>query len=231
MPIPTSTKPIQRTLMREQVYETLLNLIISHELAPGEKLVDKDLAAQLGVSRTPIRESLRRLEDEGFVATAANQWTRVAPIDMSQGEDIYPIICELETLALNTVEEHLDASRIALMEKANDEFEIAVQDGDTRNAMRLDTLFHSILVESGGNQEIAPLLHVLKLKVQRLEFSFFQYKDIATKSVEEHQSVIAHLRENDMDRARNALRKNWLNGLVRFRDAVEKSRVSLRKHD
>ena len=75
MPVP-QTDVLSRTFIRDDVYVSLHDWIVRGELEPGEKLKDKELAAQLGVSRMPIREALRKLEDEGLVETAANRWTR-----------------------------------------------------------------------------------------------------------------------------------------------------------
>jgi len=69
MPIPQGTKIINRSTLREEVYETILHWIMEGELRPGEKLLDSELAERLGISRTPVREALRRLEDKGLVET------------------------------------------------------------------------------------------------------------------------------------------------------------------
>ena len=76
MPLPFKTKPFNRSSMREEVYKMLLTWILEGEFRPGEKLLDKDLAESMGVSRTPVREALRRLEDKGLVESSANRWTR-----------------------------------------------------------------------------------------------------------------------------------------------------------
>ena len=80
MPLPSNNRPILRPSIREEVYDTLLSWIMDGVLKPGEKILDKDLASHLGVSRTPVREALRRLEDKHLVESAANRWTRISPI-------------------------------------------------------------------------------------------------------------------------------------------------------
>ena len=92
MPVPFKTKPFNRSFMREEVYKTLLTWIMEGELRPGEKLLDKELAESMGVSRTPVREAMRRLEDKGLVESAANRWTRVSEVSIHESEKIYPII-------------------------------------------------------------------------------------------------------------------------------------------
>ena len=100
MPLPQSESKLSRTLAREEVYCRLRAWIIDGRLRPGELLRDQDIAATVGVSRTPVREALRRLEDEGLVETALNRWTRVAPIDIGKAAEIYAIVEALELFAL-----------------------------------------------------------------------------------------------------------------------------------
>src|SRR5579862_8519687 len=100
MPLPVPTAKLTRTLAREEVYGKLQGWVIDGTLAPSEVLHDARIAQLLGVSRTPVREALRRLEDEGFVQTALNRWTRVAPIDLVAALEVYSIIEVLEVFAL-----------------------------------------------------------------------------------------------------------------------------------
>ena len=92
MPLPESVPKVSRTLAREDAYGKLRGWIIDGTLKPDEGLNDREIGAALGVSRTPVREALRRLEDEGLVVTASNRWTRVAALDLTQAVESYPII-------------------------------------------------------------------------------------------------------------------------------------------
>ena len=120
MPIPVKTRPFNRSFMREEVYNTLLGWIMEGELRPGEKLLDKVLAESMGVSRTPVREALRRLEDKGLVESAANRWTRVSEVSIDEPVKIYPIIWTLEELAVSEAIGKMSGADFTAMEKAND---------------------------------------------------------------------------------------------------------------
>ncbi len=103
---------IQRTFVRQEAYVKLRNWILDGTFAPGMQLRDKELAAQLGVSRTPIREALLRLEDEGLVQTKPNRSTHVSSIDFHNAFHLYSIVWTLEKLALtqafgSITEDHL----------------------------------------------------------------------------------------------------------------------------
>lgn len=100
MTIDKKEQKLKRTFMKDEVYNRLREWIITGELEPGAKLRDQDLSETLGISRTPIREALLRLENDGLVVTKANRWTLVAPIDLEEAESIYSIVWTLESLAM-----------------------------------------------------------------------------------------------------------------------------------
>src|ERR1700742_1717044 len=100
----------------DRAYATLLEAIVTGELAPGTRLRDRDLATELGVSRTPVREALRRLEDEGLVESERNAYTRVAPVRAQRIADAYPVVAALHGLATRLGVPALTPADIAEME-------------------------------------------------------------------------------------------------------------------
>ncbi|MGD1949401.1 MAG: GntR family transcriptional regulator [Leptolyngbyaceae cyanobacterium] len=222
MPIPP-THLLSRTFIRDDVYVSLRDWIVSGELEPGEKLKDKELAAQLGVSRTPIREALRKLEDEGLVETAANRWTRVAPITLSDAENIYPIIQNLETLALTLAFPHLSAQSIQAMTTANSKLKMALEQNNPHTAMVADATFHQTLTDTANNVELSAILKQLKSKYQRIELAYFSQADLLLASFEEHRLLISAIKANDLAAAQQALTSNWQGSIDRLRKLGEQS--------
>ena len=151
MPIPANSKPINRFSMREEVYNTLLNWIMEGVLRPGEKILDKDLAEKMGVSRTPVREALRRLEDKELVESSANRWTKVAEISIEEPEKIYPILWTMEELAVAQAIENLTETDFKKMEAINNSLDKALDDGDPVAASRADAQFHDVYIERSNN--------------------------------------------------------------------------------
>src|SRR5271163_2564263 len=127
MPLPQSESKLSRTLAREEVYGCLRAWIIDGRLRPGELLRDQDIAVTVGVSRTPVREALRRLEDEGLVETALNRWTRVAPLDLNRAAEIYAIIEVLEVLAFKQAFPRLTGEVLRALEDANQSMRTAAK--------------------------------------------------------------------------------------------------------
>src|SRR5215467_13805791 len=100
MPVPASAIPLTRRCLSDDAYAQLRDWIIDGVLVPGEALRDEALADALGMSRTPVRDALQRLENEGLVVTTSNRRTSVSPVTLKQARDIYPITMTLEALAL-----------------------------------------------------------------------------------------------------------------------------------
>ena len=216
MPIPT-IETFERTFIRDNAYESLRDWIVTGQLGPGEKLKDKELAAQLGVSRTPVREALRKLEDEGLVESAANRWTRVMPLDLGETERIYPIIRSLELLALDLAIPHLSEQHLLEMQGANDDLRAASGDGDPRAAVAADAALHQVLIGASANPELKSLLRQLKTRYRRLELAYFGDAESLAASYEEHRALIAALRDRDLDAARRILAANWRASVRRLR--------------
>src|SRR5579864_6169744 len=100
MPLPDTTPAVTRVCLRDAAYVRLRDWIIDGTLAPNEPLRDEALAEALGMSRTPVREALQRLEDDGLVVTTATRRSYVSPVTLAQAREVFPIVATLERLAV-----------------------------------------------------------------------------------------------------------------------------------
>ena len=200
---------LQRTFVREEAYIKLRKWIIEGTLAPGQKLRDKDLAEQLGVSRTPIREALLRLEDEGLVQTRPNSTTLVSPLDFHNALHLYSIVWTLEQLALKQSFEFIASKHLVLMSKANEKLLKALKAKDWLTAVEADNEFHSVYIQLSQNNELLRVLSVLKDKLTRMEIHYFEKAREVTLSYKEHQNIIKALRKKDLTAALKAIELNW----------------------
>ncbi|HXG26144.1 MAG TPA: GntR family transcriptional regulator [Candidatus Binatia bacterium] len=224
MPLPSQVVAIQPQLLREEVYLSLKRWIVDGTLVPGERVRDTELAERLGVSRMPVREALNRLADEGFVETAANRWTRVALLDPDEARRIYPIVWSLERLAVGLGGPRLGKAELNAMAAANARLRDAIDRGDPLEASRADNNFHEVYIEAADNPELARILASLKVKLRRLEAAYFGGSLTASRSVEEHEDLLAALSAGEFERAADAVRDNWQRSfdriLGRLEDAV-----------
>ncbi|HEX9038554.1 MAG TPA: GntR family transcriptional regulator [Ktedonobacterales bacterium] len=198
--------------LRERVYRALRDALVAGELAPGARLRDQDLAEQLGVSRTPVREALQRLEDEGLVQTAPRSLTRVAPLDELAAREAFPVVAALHALAARSGVARLTPGDIAAMRAANEELAgaIAAHDPATvQRALAADDAFHAVLLRAAANSEITRTLERLTPKVRRLEYA--QFGSLAgRKSVRQHTAIIGACERGDAAAAAALVEENWL---------------------
>lgn len=222
MPLPQSEIRLSRTLARDEAYEKLRDWIVQGTLRPAEVLRDQEIARSLGVSRTPVREALRRLEDEGLVETALNRWTRVAPLDLRKSVEIYGIIEALEVLALESAQ--LTPQHLKDMSIANEAMRKAIQRKDASAALRADEVFHGVWVGQCGNGELWLLLGQLKAKVRRVELAYWDRAVQADESYREHAAILKALEKGSRRTAIAALKQNWQGSMERLRTMAERRR-------
>jgi len=225
MPIPGTPQPISRSSMREEVYSTLLSWIMVGELRPGEKLLDKELSEHLGVSRTPVREALRRLEDKGLVETAANRWTRVTEVAIEEPARIYPIIWTLEELAISLVIGKLTDKDFQDMKKSNHMLAEALEKKDPIQASRADINFHNSFIQRTENSHLIAILQDLKIRYRRVEVNYFDSENCARYSVEEHNRILESLGSRDLKLSQEMIRANWQASLQRIQKTASSRKV------
>lgn len=224
MPIPTTVEKFDRPLAREQVYAQLRTWIIEGILKPGEAIKDLTLAASLGVSRTPVREALQRLSDEGLIETASSRYTRVAALETDKADELYGIVQRLESYALELAAPHLSQDDYRTLEDCNARLEAAIVIHDPRAALEADNDFHLVWIDKSASQELARILADLKTKLRRLELAHFDSGD-AMESVREHTQIIKELRSKHRSNAARALEGNWEGATYRFSRRVGRSKV------
>lgn len=127
---------ISRISLRDQVYQQLKQAVIHLELAPGEKISDKLLAEQFGVSRTPVREALKRLEDEGLVISSPGSETKVSLIDIEQAKHAFTVVASLNALAARLAMPFLTEAHCDELVGINQEFEKAILDENKYEAIK-----------------------------------------------------------------------------------------------
>jgi DNA-binding GntR family transcriptional regulator len=207
MPLPN--RQIERRLLSDEAYVVLRAAIIDGTLAPGERLRDAELVLRLGLSRTPIREALARLQEDGLVESEPNRYTRVAPLDRRDARDAYPIVAALHGLAAELGVRHLTAQDMRTMQSQNQRFARAIAAVDVDEAMAADDAFHGVLIDASGNPAIAATLDRLMPRLHRLERVQFGSL-VGRRSVSQHEAIIAASERGDAQGAADAVRENWL---------------------
>ncbi|HYJ80122.1 MAG TPA: GntR family transcriptional regulator [Longimicrobiaceae bacterium] len=201
---------ITRVPLREQVHHAIVGRILREDLAPGSRLSDSVLAGQLGVSRTPVREALLRLEREGFLDVDIGRGFFVKPLLAAEVREVYPILWTLEVLALRT-SPPLSRSRLAELTRVNAELAGAGDDPERR--IDLDMQWHRTLLGDCGNQRLLEMIAGLKAVIRRYEYAYMQNAGHIPVSTAAHEKIARSVEADDVDTAVPLLEKNWRFGM------------------
>jgi len=181
--------------LRDVVFKTLREAIITGALVPGQRLMEIKLAKELGVSRTPVREAIRKLELEGLVIMTARKGAVVAPINEKDLREVLEIRKKLESLAVELACRHYGEDDIKVLEEINRKISVAVNENNVEEITKCDVEFHETIYGFTQNTRLVKMLHQLKEHIFRYRFEYI--KDMKTKGfiVEEHTKIIEAMKE------------------------------------
>ena len=211
MPIPSDHSRPVRLTAKEAAFNQLQHWIIDGTLQPGEKLNDLEIAQALGVSRTPVRESLQLLETQGFVKMYPGKATQVTEVDPEAINDLLPPLAALQALSAEIATPKLDEETADLLTEANEGFAEAVRSGNDETALRIDEEFHQIIVDTAGNSYIQSVVNNLQAHVRR-QF-FHDAIVLREQSVKEHEAIIEAMKAGDGEKAADIMKTNWLSAI------------------
>src|SRR5699024_7109819 len=215
MPIPIDHSRPTRKSAKESAFNQLQQWIIDGTLHPGEKLNDSELAEALGVSRTPIRESLQLLEAQGFVKMYPGKATQVTEVEKDSLNDLLPTLAALQALSAELAIANITDQTITLLENTNERFSKAIHSENYFSALKVDEEFHQIIVNTANNAYIHNIVTYLQAHVRRL---FFHNSIFLTKqSITEHKTVIQLMKKKKIIEVSAVMRKNWLRAIDEFR--------------
>ena len=233
--MPNATKRITKRAKPQEglgrdAYEQIRDLIVALKLSPGAPLSESELTLRLGVSRTPIRQALHRLEQEGLVvAQRLGSIARlcVAPLTIEDMKELHAIFGALEGLAARSVAQLPDEPRrelAARIRKLNDDLRSAWQarPGRMRDAQDLHVRFHRALDEAATGRRLSSELRALAPQVERYErvYTAALVTDFA-EALKEHDQMIETITAGDPDAAERATIANWRRGSERYARIVQ----------
>lgn len=190
-----------------QIRRDLLKRIVTGGLAPGVSLNEARLAEEFGVSRTPVRQALARLEQDGFLVSRPNRGFFVAALSAREARNLYPILAVLEALAVRQAPP--SPTDLEVLERRNQELsEVDPRHPDA--AVRANFRWHEALVGNCDNDRLMSMIDTLRRQAYRYEISFFSPgAERLEKSVELHRSISAALADGDLETACRRLDEHW----------------------
>ncbi|GAA1898219.1 GntR family transcriptional regulator [Asanoa iriomotensis] len=197
-----------RSLPRDDAYRAIRDAIVDGTLAPGERLNDADLARWLGVSRTPVREALTRLDEAGLVRTKPGRYTIVSPLDVRAVRAAQSVTSAMHELAVREALPNLSATELDAMRAANARFAAALRADDVDAAIAADDEFHGVAVTACANTAVRSVLDQFTPQLRRLER--LRFSSLSGRgSVAQHDRIIALCAAGDVEGAVAATRANW----------------------
>ena len=191
--------------LRDQIYELIRKLILTGEIGPGESLADKSIAAQLNVSRTPVREAIKKLSDEHLIDVIAQSGTRATLIDRHEVEQAYIIRRALEVESVgqavkNMTIAHAEALSDILMAHAR-----AIANKNYVLAIATDDKFHRTISEISDLPRLWRAIEVSKAQLDRCRYMMLPRAGEGEATLEQHREIIRALNSKDPDKARSAM--------------------------
>ena len=190
--------------LRDVVFNTLRQAILTGELKPGERLMEIHLANRLGVSRTPIREAIRMLELEGLVTMIPRRGAEVAQITEKSMSDVLEVRRAMDALCVELACERISDEELKELKAACDNFEHAVRSKDNKKIAKADVELHDIIVKATGNSRLVQLINNLSEQMYRYRYEYIKDASQHNRLIEEHRIIYESIVNKDKETASQA---------------------------
>lgn len=183
--------------LRDVIFEAMRKAIVSGDIKPGERLMEVSLADQMGVSRTPVREAIRRLEAEGLVTMVPRKGTHVSELSVKDTMDVLEVRAALEKLATGLAAKRMQPQQIKSLETIHKQFITYVEKENIEGAVRKDIEFHDLIYAASGNSRLVGVAASLREHIFRFRVIYLKDMEIAEHVEHEHSEILNALRDKD----------------------------------
>ena len=208
--------------LRDVVFNTLREAILKGDLKPGERLMELQLAAQLGVSRTPIREAIRMLEQEGLAVTMPRKGAEVAKMTLKGMEDVLEIRAALDELACQLACDRITDELLVVLEEKKKAFETSLKTENVKVIAEADMNFHDVIYEATGNPKLVTLLNNLREQIYRYRVEYLKKVENYPTLIQEHEAIYQSLVRRDRDASTLSIREHVENQAIAVKEVIVK---------
>lgn len=188
--------------LRDVVFNTLRQAILKGELQPGERLMEIALAERLGVSRTPIREAIRKLELEGLVTMIPRRGAQVANITEKDLNDVLEVRMCLENMAIEKACQQMSEEDIVSLKKEADAFGSFIEDGNLTRLAEADEAFHELIYRASNNARLIQVLNNLREQIYRYRIEYLKEEALRHCLADEHERLYQAISRRDVELAK-----------------------------
>lgn len=202
-----------RKSLGEDVFDYLKNAIIDQTIEPGSRLVESRIAKTLGISRTPLREALHKLEREDWIEKMPNGGFQVVDLTLDDIIQTFGIRSVLESYAARLATENFDDKTLALFEKKLKEYrERLKQDPDSESLQKINTEFHDMLYEMSRNPKLIKMINQLRAQISRYRHILLKHQAYAAKSHDDHVEMFEAIKQRDSEKVEKLVREHINSG-------------------
>ncbi|PIE35238.1 GntR family transcriptional regulator [candidate division KSB3 bacterium] len=213
--------PIERQSLSEQVYHYIKRMILSGELQGGEKIPEEKIAQLFGVSRTPIREALRRLDEYGLIYLKPRSYAIVVDFDPKEAEQVAQVRAQLETLAVSLLADKGTEEDFAAVEKLAQECHECIQKEDIAATFEKDSQLHLEIAKRSGNRHLYEIFEKIDAKVQLLRLVVHLPVEKLKMFINQHRAIIEALRKHDSSKAEALMKAHILQQLQHYHEETQ----------
>ncbi|MCH9807066.1 MAG: GntR family transcriptional regulator [Alphaproteobacteria bacterium] len=211
--------PIERRPLHDELADQLRRAIIHGELRPGAKISEKDLCEQFGVSRTPIRETLKILSTEGLVSFAQNRGASVTEVTAQDIMDAFPVMGALEALAGELACANATQAQIDRLGVLQSKMVAMFKRGDRRGYFRINEQIHQLILEASCNSTLPRLIRAASAQVRRARYMANLSNERWAEAIEEHEQILKAIEARDGKLTSRLLRNHLTNKLEALKKA------------
>lgn len=191
--------------LRDVVFNTLREEILKGELEPGARLMEIHIAERLGVSRTPVREAIRKLELEGLAIMLPRRGAIVAHITISELEDVLEVRRVLEGLTIDLACKKITQEELNKLRESQEEFRKAIMGNDLILIAQKDVAFHDIIYNASRNKSLIQILNNLREHMYRYRLEYIKDAQKRKTLVDEHREIINAIEKRDNEAGKRAI--------------------------
>jgi DNA-binding GntR family transcriptional regulator len=218
-------KSVSKPILREEVYTCVKEAILTGEIAPGERLSVGRLQKDIGLSHTPIREALLKLEQEGFVSRLAKGGFIVSQFSKKDIEEIFDLRCILESHAITFTIENISEKDIKKLEKNIKESEYFIREKRLDQVSKLNTEFHDLINGFCKNERLLNLINDLRDQIFQYRSAIIRVPHMAKLSINHHKQMIQAIKEKDLDSLKTLTVQHAMKGKEIIMTEVEEGNI------
>jgi len=212
---------LQREKLSNQIYAVLKDMIADHRFQPGARLNIESIARELDVSRTPVWEAVRRLEQEGLIENIPNRGVFMSSLTAEKALDLYAVREILEGMAARLAATRIDDGALEAMAQCILKQREVIENQDILAYSKLDFAFHATVYDACGNEWLKELLETIKNKMRPL--TLHMHPDFSTL-IDQHAILLHALQERDPEKAEEAFRRHNRYMMAQIREDVDAGR-------